>query len=192
MSFLIRQSSIHIRKIPVFTHSIHSSASLCQERNKEYELRVGYAYISIAKMVMWSTSLYFSEMNVAITKMRVIPDNEPDIDIDDRMLMTAVHPYSSIKDAENDTKERGVVKRLEVRWKLEGKKTKLLQLSEEIRHMEGVFMYRFDSQGYISEHRIQRLVPPPSRNIILLHSLGVRLRTLWETGKRTPALTPGF
>ncbi|KAI9478155.1 MAG: hypothetical protein EXX96DRAFT_569763 [Benjaminiella poitrasii] len=147
-------------------------------------------YLGIAQMLKWSTSLYFDTILLEITRMRVLPtdidiDNYDDTDDD-------FSSFSSIDDMENDVKSKGIVRCLEVRWKLRGTKNPtFFQPEPRIRHIEGVFIYKFDHQGYIGEHRIQRIVPPPSRRVLLMHSLGVRLRSLfWE--KRPPILNPGF
>ncbi|KAG1473169.1 hypothetical protein G6F56_001113 [Rhizopus delemar] len=120
--------------------------------------------------------------------MRVLPNDERDLTSLDNDLR-----FSSVRDTEKDTRARGLIKKLEVRWKLEGKKNSLLFGHETKRHVEGVFIYKFDSLGYIKEHRIQRIVPPPSKRVLLLHSLGVRFRSIWwDQGKRSPVLNPGF
>ncbi|KAG2203100.1 hypothetical protein INT47_004907 [Mucor saturninus] len=148
------------------------------------------AYLTISQMLKWSTNLYYDDIQVQVTKMRVLGDDEDlhDDDDDDSMSM------SSIQETESDMKERGIVKRLQVNWKMQGIKHPsplLLQPVERVRHIEGVFIYKFDHLGFIREHRIQRIVPPPSRRVLLLHSLSVRLRALfWE--KRSPVLNPGF
>ncbi|KAI8886206.1 hypothetical protein K501DRAFT_331334 [Backusella circina FSU 941] len=149
------------------------------------------AYLSMAQMLRWSTSLYFDDITVEITKMRVIPENEPD---DDPSSLSSMEDhFSTVREAERDAKERGIVKRLEVRWKMQGiKQATFWNSSGTTRHIEGVFLYRFDHEGYIGEHRIQRIVPPPSRRVVLLHSFGVRLRSLLWDNKRTPVLNPGF
>ncbi|KAG1052905.1 hypothetical protein G6F46_001854 [Rhizopus delemar] len=140
-------------------------------------------------MLKWSTNLYFDDISLDITRMRVLPNDAPDITDDEDSLY-----FSSIHDAEKDTQARGIVKRLEVRWKLQGKKSSLVFGHETTRHIEGVFVYKFNDLGYIEEHRIQRIVPPPSRRVLLLHSLGVRFRSIWwdYQGKRNPVLNPGF
>jgi hypothetical protein len=139
----------------------------------------------MAQMLRWSTSLYYDDITVEITKMRVIPEHEPD-DSDETLN------FSTVRDAERDAKERGIVKRLEVRWKMQGIKNPSFWNGGATRHIEGVFLYRFNHEGYIGEHRIQRIVPPPSRRVVLLHSFGVRLRSLLWDNKRTPVLNPGF
>lgn len=149
------------------------------------------AYLTISQMLKWSTNLYYDDIQVQVTKMRVLGHDEPDVDLeeDDSMMM-----MSSIQQTESDMKERGIVKRLQVNWKMQGIKHPnpfLLQPVERVRHIEGVFIYKFDHLGFIAEHRIQRIVPPPSRRVLLLHSLSVRFRSMfWE--KRSPVLNPGF
>ncbi|CEG84452.1 hypothetical protein RMATCC62417_18254 [Rhizopus microsporus] len=170
-------------------HSIYSpNIILSDPHYTKLSIHGRTAYIGIAQMLRWSTSLYFDDISVEITKMRVLP-NVPDIhDLDDQDLY-----FSSIRDAENDARASGIVKRLEVRWRLEGKKRSLIFQHETTRHIEGVFIYKFDHLGYIGEHRIQTIIPPPSRRTLLLHSLGVRFRSLWwDQGKRSPVLDPGF
>ncbi|CEP14870.1 hypothetical protein [Parasitella parasitica] len=141
-------------------------------------------------MLRWSTSMYFDDILLEITKMRVLPD---DVDIDDSENNSSLIPFSSINQTEQDIRSRGIVKRLEVRWKMQGtKNATFFQPEPRIRHIEGVFVYKFDNQGYIGEHRIQRIVPPPSRRVLWIHSLGVRFRSIfWENTKR-PVLNPGF
>ncbi|KAI8363927.1 hypothetical protein BD560DRAFT_455463 [Blakeslea trispora] len=152
-------------------------------RPKEYELRVGFAYLGIAQMLKWSSSMYFNDIQLEITKMRVLTEEDP-LDEDSYTMFSSVHQ------AENDLKSRGPVKRLEVRWKLQGINHRSWLHEQSTRHIEGVFVYHFDQDGYIDEHRIQRIVPPPSKRVVLLHSLGVRFRSLfWE---RPPVLNPGF
>ncbi|ORE07275.1 hypothetical protein BCV72DRAFT_249548 [Rhizopus microsporus var. microsporus] len=177
-------SCLKKRTAPLCYRLLHTTRCRMQ-KPRDYELRVGFG---IAQMLRWSTSLYFDDISVEITKMRVLP-NVPDIhDLDDQDLY-----FSSIRDAENDARAPGIVKRLEVRWRLEGKKRSLIFQHETTRHIEGVFIYKFDHLGYIGEHRIQTIIPPPSRRTLLLHSLGVRFRSLWwDQGKRSPVLDPGF
>lgn len=143
-------------------------------------------------MLKWSTNSYYDDISVQLTAMKVLGD-EPDI-MDDLNQQEDDDLMSSINQTENDLKSKGVVKRLEVRWKMQGiKNPSFFQSEQTVRHIEGVFIYKFDHLGYIGEHRIQRIVPPPSRRVLLLHSFGVRLRTMfWETGKRSPILNPGF
>lgn len=158
-------------------------------------------------MLRWSTSLYFDDVLLEITKMRVLPDDEPDIDTPDNYrddddngttsLLTspaAVSQFSSIEDTERDLKAKGIVKRLEVRWKMQGiKNATFFHPQPNIRDIEGVFIYKFDHNGFIGEHRIQRIVPPPSKRVLYIHSMGVRLRSLfWDSNKRSPLLNPGF
>ncbi|GAA5813832.1 hypothetical protein MFLAVUS_007319 [Mucor flavus] len=146
-------------------------------------------YLAITQMLKWSTNSYYDDILLEVTRMRVLGD-EPDItdELDDADLM------SSIQQTESDIKQKGIVKRLEVKWKMQGiKNPSFFQSEQTVRHIEGVFIYKFDHLGYIGEHRIQRIVPPPSRRVLLLHSFGVRLRTMfWETGKPSPILNPGF
>ncbi|KAI8050139.1 uncharacterized protein B0P05DRAFT_563233 [Gilbertella persicaria] len=135
-------------------------------------------------MLRWSSSMYFDDIQLEITKMRVLSDDTTYIDHDNMF-------FSSISQAENDLKSKGIVKKLEVRWKMQGIKNATWFVESRTRYIEGVFVYAFDHEGYIGEHRIQRIVPPPSRRVVLLHSLGVRLRSLfWE--RRPPVLNPGF
>lgn len=159
------------------------------------------AYLGIAQMLRWSTSLYFDDILLEITKMRVLPDDEPDIDTldddDSNKMLTSASPInrvSSIEQTEKDLKAKGIVKRLEVRWKMQGiKNATFFHPQPTIRDIEGVFIYKFDNQGYIGEHRIQRIVPPPSKSVLMIHSFGVRLRSIfWESQKRSPVLHPGF
>lgn len=149
-------------------------------------------YLAISQMLKWSTNSYYDDISVQLTAMKVLGD-EPDI-MDDLNQQEDDDLMSSINQTENDLKSKGVVKRLEVRWKMQGiKNPSFFQSEQTVRHIEGVFIYKFDHLGYIGEHRIQRIVPPPSRRVLLLHSFGVRLRTMfWETGKRSPILNPGF
>jgi hypothetical protein len=165
-------------------------------------------------MLRWSTSLYFDDVLCEITKMRVLSDDEPDVvdtidgggsngddlnctksivEMSKPPAKRAVH-FSSIEQTEKDIKARGIVKRLEVRWKLQGiKNATFFHPQPNIRHIEGVFVYKFDNLGYIGEHRIQRIIPPPSRRVVYIHSLGVRLRSLfWENSRRSPVLNPEF
>ncbi|KAI8990974.1 hypothetical protein BDF20DRAFT_805503, partial [Mycotypha africana] len=151
------------------------------EKPSEYNLNVGFG---IAQMLRWSTSIYFDDILLEITKMRDIPESE-DIDGDDYL-------YSSIEQAERDLLFKGTIRKLEVKWKMLGtKNATFFNPQPRIRYIEGVFVYTFDDDGLIGEHRIQRIVPPPSRRVLWLHSWGVRLRSLfWE--KRAPLLNPGF
>ncbi|KAI8347588.1 hypothetical protein EDC96DRAFT_468029 [Choanephora cucurbitarum] len=146
------------------------------------------AYLGIAQMLRWSSSMYFDDIQLEILKMKVLSEDDP-LSMDEDMYGDTM--FSSIHQAEDDLKSRGPVKRLEVRWKLEGSNHgHWLRPQPSTRHIEGVFVYHFDEDGYIDEHRIQRIVPPPSKRVVLLHSLGVRLRSLfWE---RPPVLNPGF
>lgn len=142
-------------------------------------------------MLKWSTRLYFDDILLEITRMRVLPN---DINVeDDDYDMPGNLSFSSIEQAERDLKAKGVVKNLEVRWKLRGiSNPTFFQPEERVRDIEGVFIYKFDNQGYIGEHRIQRIVPPPSRRVLLFHSLSVRLRSLfWENARRPPVFNPG-
>ncbi|KAF1803220.1 hypothetical protein FB192DRAFT_1322523 [Mucor lusitanicus] len=179
-------------------HSIYSTDIVLSDPHyTKLSIHGRTAYLGIAQMLKWSTSMYFDDILLEITKMRVLPDDvkiDDDYDdYDDVSSSSSVVPYSSIHQAEQDIRARGIVKRLEVRWKLQGtKNATFFQPEPRIRNIEGVFIYKFDQQGYIGEHRIQRIVPPPSRRVLLLHSLGVRLRSLfWENTKR-PVLNPGF
>ncbi|CDH49066.1 predicted protein [Lichtheimia corymbifera JMRC:FSU:9682] len=122
------------------------------------------AYLGIAETLRWSLRLYFDDILFEITRLRVQPDQ------------------------------------LEIRWRLEGHRHPSLFLGRMLglhttgpmRHYEGVFLYKFDSKGYINEHCIQHIVPPPSRRILFIHSLGGRLRAYWEEMKkrRVPELSP--
>jgi hypothetical protein len=182
-------------------HSIYSNNIILSDPHyTKLSIHGRTAYLGIAQMLKWSTSLYFDDILLEITKMRALPDSvnidDLDDDDDDDILGAAatVVPFSSISQAENDIKSKGTVKRLEVRWRLQGTKHSTFFRPEiRTRHIEGVFIYKFDHEGYIGEHRIQRIVPPPSKRVLLLHSLGVRLRSLfWENTKRSPVLNPGF
>ncbi|KAI7905936.1 uncharacterized protein BX663DRAFT_498178 [Cokeromyces recurvatus] len=229
-SFYIKRTLPLIYSRPCLFHStIHMKQK--QNRDKEYDLRVGFAivtlqdniphffekgliehsiyspnvilsdphytklsihgrtpYLGIAQMLRWSTGLYFDHIKLEITKMRALPNDTTNDDENNENRAS----FSSIDEMENDIKSKGSVQCLEVRWKLQGTKNPtFFQPEPRIRHIEGVFIYKFDSQGYIGEHRIQRIVPPPSRKVLFMHSLGVRLRSLfWE--KRPPVLNPGF
>lgn len=113
--------------------------------------------------------MYFDDVLFEIVKMRVLPEKEGD---------------------------KGVVRHVEIRWRLEAIEHArffffILGRQPRAKFYEGEFVYTFDSTGRIGEHRIQRIVPPPSRPILLLHSLGGRLRALWER-RRVPELSPGI
>ncbi|RUS34430.1 hypothetical protein BC938DRAFT_480494 [Jimgerdemannia flammicorona] len=86
---------------------------------------------------------------------------------------------------------------LYVRWTLEGTpRTNLLFSlpSTPIRRStyQGIFTYRFDRTGRIAEHRIERVVPAPSRRAVFLHGFGSwfwRARSWWEQRRqREPEL----
>lgn len=179
-------------------HSIYSNNIILSDPHyTKLSIHGRTAYLGIAQMLRWSTSLYFDDILLEVTKMRALPESANIDDNDDDDILgtsSTVIPFSSISQAENDIKSKGTVKQLEVRWRLQGTKQGTFFRPEiHTRHIEGVFIYKFDSEGYIGEHRIQRIVPPPSKRVLLLHSLGVRLRSLfWENTKRSPVLNPGF
>ncbi|KAG0170181.1 hypothetical protein DFQ28_002246 [Apophysomyces sp. BC1034] len=158
------------------------------------------AYLGIAQMLRWSLGLYFDDILFEIVRMRVLPDrkNLEEEDEEDPQMWMKV-PYSPLRDV---YASKGVVRHLEIRWRLEGTcrpsliwgRLLGLQSARPVRHVEGVFLYTFDTHGFIGEHRIQRIVPPPSRRVLLLHSFGGRLRAYWEALKqrREPELSPGM
>lgn len=133
-------------------------------------------YLGIAETLRWSLRMYFDDILFEITRLRVLPEKSP---LDEN---------------------KGIVRHLEVRWRLQGTRHpplvfgRILGLytSGAVQHYEGDFLYTFDDEGRIGEHRIQRIVPPPSRRILWMHSLGGRLRAYWEEAKRRriPELTP--
>ncbi|KAI9316246.1 hypothetical protein BX666DRAFT_1859388 [Dichotomocladium elegans] len=118
----------------------------------------------IAETLRWSLRLYFDDILFEITRLRVMPDQ------------------------------------LELRWRLQGVKHPSLFMGRILglyttgptQFYEGIFLYKFDSKGYINEHRIEHIVPPPSRRILFIHSLGGRIRAYWEEMKRRrlPELSP--
>ncbi|OZJ03564.1 hypothetical protein BZG36_03095 [Bifiguratus adelaidae] len=74
--------------------------------------------------------------------------------------------------------------RLYVRWKLEATPRTLLllpdtsstpSLPQNRSQYEGLFLYKFDQHGHVCEHRIESVVPSPSRRALTLHGLG----SLW-------------
>ncbi|KAI9283139.1 hypothetical protein BY458DRAFT_495535 [Sporodiniella umbellata] len=171
-------------------HSIYSPDIVLSDPNyTKLSLHGRTAYIGIAQMLKWSTNMYFDNIDLSITRMRVLPNDTPN----PPEYLENNLSFSSVRDTEKDTQAKGLVKHLEVRWKLEGKKYSLIFNHQTVRHIEGVFIYRFDALGQIEEHRIQRIVPPPSKKVLLLHSLGVRFRSIWwDQQKRNPVLNPGF
>ncbi|KAI8149294.1 hypothetical protein BJV82DRAFT_494464, partial [Fennellomyces sp. T-0311] len=126
--------------------------------------------LGIAETLRWSLRMYFDDIQFEITRLRVLPD----------------------KTYQKD--EANAVRHLEIRWRLDGVRHPSLFLASPERHYEGIFLYTFDDEGYIGEHRIQHIVPPPSRRILLLHSVGGRMRAYWEEMKRrrVPELSPGM
>ncbi|CAO3638326.1 unnamed protein product [Cunninghamella blakesleeana] len=89
------------------------------------------------------------------------------------------------------------VRSLEIRWIMQARprsffSNKQQQQQQQLREVEGVFIYTFDHQGYICEHKIQRIQPSPSRRILLLHTYGSKLRSFLESLKRRtePEPTP--
>ncbi|ORX58019.1 hypothetical protein DM01DRAFT_1333698 [Hesseltinella vesiculosa] len=87
------------------------------------------------------------------------------------------------------------VRSLEIRWQMLARPRSFFSHAHEkpTKHVEGVFIYTFDDQGYISEHKIQHIVPSPSRRILLLHSYGSKVRAFLESMKRRePVLRPGL
>ncbi|SAM00217.1 hypothetical protein [Absidia glauca] len=91
------------------------------------------------------------------------------------------------------------VRSLEIRWQLKARPHTFFpksnpQHQDNLRQVDGVFVYTFDSQGYICEHEIKRIEPTPSRTILLMHSYGGRLRAFLEALKRRnePELRPGL
>lgn len=84
-----------------------------------------------------------------------------------------------------------------IRWTLEGTPRPSLLFSSPstpIRRStyQGIFTYRFDRDGHIAEHRVERIVPAPSRRAVFLHGFGGwfwRLRAWWEQRRhREPEL----
>ncbi|KAL1918734.1 uncharacterized protein VTP21DRAFT_2756 [Calcarisporiella thermophila] len=80
--------------------------------------------------------------------------------------------------------------RLHIRWVLEGTPRSLLRLSGSNTRStyEGVFLYKFDTRGLIYEHRLESIVPAPSRRAVLFHGvtgwLWWRLRYAWQAQRR--------
>ncbi|KAI8369435.1 uncharacterized protein BYT42DRAFT_617459 [Radiomyces spectabilis] len=173
------------------------------------------AYLGIAQMLRWSLRLYFDDIQLEIVRMRVLPESHDPDDFSDNddgsktMMIKHTHKLLPIADSNRltysplsdiDKQASSHVRYLQVRWRLEGVRRSSLGLGRilglnamgAVRHVEGVFLYTFDNQGYIGEHRIQRILPPPSRRILLLHSIGGRIRAYWEALKRRrePTLSP--
>ncbi|KAI9252943.1 hypothetical protein BDA99DRAFT_520458 [Phascolomyces articulosus] len=158
------------------------------------------AYLGIAETLRWSLRMYFDDIQMEITRLRVLPDNyiRPDVygDAGDDNN-TMIPPPSTTKKIDlNKIKSAQVIRHLEIRWQLKGIRhpSYFLGLAGPTKHYEGVFLYTFDQEGFIGEHRIEHIVPPPSRRILFVHSLGGRLRAYWEELKRrrVPELTPGM
>ncbi|CAO3587705.1 unnamed protein product [Absidia cylindrospora] len=92
------------------------------------------------------------------------------------------------------------IRSLEIRWQLQARPRSFYHSSSQqsnnnkTRQVDGVFIYTFDQQGYICEHKIQRIEPSPSKTILLMHSYGGRLRAFLEALKRRsePELRPGL
>ncbi|KAL0091462.1 hypothetical protein J3Q64DRAFT_1723832 [Phycomyces blakesleeanus] len=174
-------------------------------------------YLHIAQALRWSLRMYFDAIQFEITRMRVLPDIPADSSPDDtnnrddqsqeedsgenqgwdpqnKDDMPDIHPLRDV------LATKGVVRSLEVRWRLQGTHrpsfglNQLLGMNVDIpvRHVEGVFVYAFDSEGFIGEHRIQRIVPPPSRRVLWVHSWGARLHAYLEALRRRPELNPGI
>lgn len=151
------------------------------------------AYLGIAEALRWSLRFYFDDILFEITRMRVLPDSY-DVKDDDMDSPSSSFDRTALRNDHEQKKE--TVRHLEVRWRLEGTRHPsflLPGLVRPVQHYEGVFLYTFDHEGLIGEHRIQRIVPPPSRRILLIHSWGGRIRAYWEEMKRrrVPELSPG-
>ena len=156
------------------------------------------AYLGIAETLRWSLRMYFDDIQMEITRLRVLPDGYRGNDNNPSSSSSASStPSNKQKEGRNqDMKNPEVVRHLEIRWQLKGTRhpSFFLGLAGPTKHYEGVFLYTFDQEGYIGEHRIEHIVPPPSRRILLLHSWGGRVRAYWEELKRrrVPELTPGM
>ncbi|KAI9490317.1 hypothetical protein BDB00DRAFT_837992 [Zychaea mexicana] len=152
------------------------------------------AYLGIAETLRWSLRMYFDDIQMEITRLRVLPDKQQQ-GFDDDDNSNSPSPRPSIDDIKNNN-NKPTIRHLEIRWRLEGVRhpSFFLKLAGPIKHYEGVFLYTFDQEGYIGEHRIEHIVPPPSRRILFVHSLGGRLRAYWEEMKRrrVPELSPGL
>ncbi|KAI8098611.1 uncharacterized protein BX664DRAFT_319158 [Halteromyces radiatus] len=114
-------------------------------------------------------------------------------------LSSSVLPTSSslLSSSVSTNRPSSNVRSLEIRWQLQAKPHSFFfqrQAASKIHQVEGVFIYTFDQQGYICEHKIQRIEPSPSRRILLMHSYGGRLRAFLEALKRRsePELRPGL
>ena len=148
--------------------------------------------------------MYFDDIQMEITRLRVLPDGyrgnyNNDNDISSSSPSPPPSPSPPTEDKQKgtqDLKNPEVIRHLEIRWQLKGTRhpSFFLGLAGPTKHYEGVFLYTFDQEGYIGEHRIEHIVPPPSRRILLLHSMGGRVRAYWEELKRrrVPELTPGM
>ncbi|KAF7729011.1 hypothetical protein EC973_005042 [Apophysomyces ossiformis] len=181
-------------------HSIYASNIILSDPHyTRLSVHGRTAYLGIAQMLRWSLGLYFDDILFEIVRMRVLPDRKDADEEDGNYQMWMKHSNSSLKDAHGN---KGIVRHLEIRWRLEGTcrpsliwgRLLGLQTTQPVRHVEGVFLYSFNTQGFIGEHRIQRIVPPPSRRVLLMHSFGGRLRAYWEALKqrREPELSPGI
>ncbi|CAO3615692.1 unnamed protein product [Cunninghamella echinulata] len=104
----------------------------------------------------------------------------------------------SLNSISNNNDQSTTVRSLEIRWILQARPRSFFsdqqQQQQQLREVEGVFIYTFDNQGYISEHKIQRIQPSPSRRILLMHTYGSKLRSFLESLKRRsePELRPGL
>lgn len=66
---------------------------------------------------------------------------------------------SSLNSINNNNDQSTTVRSLEIRWILQARPRLFFsdqQEQQQLREVEGVFIYTFDNQGYISEHKIQR------------------------------------
>ncbi|KAI9030787.1 hypothetical protein CLU79DRAFT_731487 [Phycomyces nitens] len=155
-------------------------------------------YLHIAQALRWSLRMYFDAIQFEITRMRVLPDASTSIDSKDDQPWDPPTDAPDIHPLRDVLATKGVAKSLEVRWRLQATHrpsfglNHLLGVEVPVRHVEGVFVYSFDDEGFIGEHRIQRIVPPPSRRVLWVHSWGARLHAYLETLRRRPELNPGI
>ncbi|KAI8060326.1 hypothetical protein BC940DRAFT_323317 [Gongronella butleri] len=99
-----------------------------------------------------------------------------------------------------NTRPSAKIRCLEIRWQLQARPRSIFSPATNNdderprKHVEGVFIYTFDAQGFIAEHKIQRIEPSPSRRILLMHSYGSKIRAFLESLKRRtePELRPGL
>ncbi|KAI8340576.1 hypothetical protein BC941DRAFT_417615 [Chlamydoabsidia padenii] len=162
------------------------------------------AYLGIAEMLRWSLGCYFDKVDFEIIRMRVVPD-KPSDPTSPPPPPPPITPTSSTTLNYNSSsttyRPSSNVRSLEIRWQLKATPhtflPKYITHSDDnsiIRQVDGVFVYTFDNQGYICEHKIQRIEPTPSKTILLMHSYGGRLRAFLEALKRRnePELRPGL